>query len=172
MRLNDRVRKRLADQLAPDERIEATIALGNQLGTGSAASDGSARSSGSTALGTPYAQELGIDLADRRHRSDLMSAFCTVTGGRLLFHRTSPWSVRPKPGKLITEMPRDGVTLHYFDVGGLGLSNRVLHLHFPDGTRLLSATVLKATLRKQPFNDEPDLFVAAFGDDATRVDVD
>ena len=172
MRLNDRIRTRLADQLDPGERIEATIGLSNQIGTGSASSDGSHRQSGSTALGTPYAKERGIDLTDRRHRSDLMGAWCTLTDRRLLFHQPNPWKVRPTPGKLLTEMPRDGVTLHYFDVGGLGLSNRVIHLDFPDGTRLLSATMLKASLRKKNYNDEPELFVQAFGDRASLVDLD
>ena len=156
MRLNERVRDKLTDQLDPGEQIVATIALSNQIGTGSASSDGSARSSGRTALGTPYAQSLGIDLTDRR----------------MLFHQPNPWRVRPTPGKLLTEIPLDGVTLRYFDVGGLGLSNRVIHLDFPDGTRLLSATILKASLRKKNYHDEPDLFVQAFGDRATPVDVD
>ena len=172
MRLNDRIRKRLTDELAEGEQIVATIALSNQIGTGSASSDGSARQSGQTALSTPYARSRGIDLTDRRHRSDLMGALCTLTDRRMLFHQPNPWRVRPTPGKLLTELSLDGVTLHYFDVGGLGLSNRVIHLDFPDGTRLLSATILKASLRKNNYNDEPELFVQAFGDRATLVDVD
>lgn len=172
MRLNERARDKLTDQLDPGEQIVATVALSNQIGTGSASSDGSARSSGRTALGTPYARSLGIDLTDRRHRSDLMGALCTLTDRRMLFHKPNPWRVRPTPAKLLADIPLDGVTLHYFDVGGLGLSNRVFHLDFPDGTRLLSATILKASLRKQNYNDEPDLFVQAFGDRATLVDVD
>ncbi|MDW3216404.1 MAG: hypothetical protein R8G01_20605 [Ilumatobacteraceae bacterium] len=170
MRLNDRVRRRLTDQLAPGETIEAAVGLANQIGASSASSDGSVRASTSSALGTPYARALGIDLTDPRHRSDLMSSWCTITDRRLLFHEPHPWNIRPTPGKLITELPRGGVTLHYFDVGGLGLSNRVIHLDFPDGTRLVSATMLKATLRKRNYTDEPDLFVEAFGDHAHLVD--
>lgn len=172
MQLNERVRKRLAEELEPGEQIVATIGLANQIGTGSASSDGTARQSGSSALGTPYARERGIDLTDRRHRSDLLSSWCTLTDRRLLFHRPHPWKVRPTPGKLITEIPLDGVTVHYFDVTGLGLSNRVFHLDFPDGTRLLSATPLRATLRKKNYNDEPELFVEAFGTLASLVETD
>jgi hypothetical protein len=171
MRLNDRIREHVADELPDGEQIVAAVALSNQIGTVRASGDGAVRSSG-TALGTPYARSLGIDLTDRRHRSDLMGSLCTLTDRRMLFHEPHPWRVRPTPRRLLAEMPYDDVTLHYFDVGGFGLSNRVFHLDFPDGTRLLTATMLKASLRKQNYSDEPDLFVQAFGDRATAVDVD
>lgn len=172
MRLNDRIRKHVTDELVDGERIVATIGLSNQIGTSGASSDGVARTSGSTVLGTPYARSLGIDLTDRRHRSDLMGALCTLTDRRMLFHEPHPWRVRPTPRKLLADLPYSDVTLRYFDVGGLGLSNRVIHLDFPDGTRLLSATILRASLRKENYNDESDLFVQAFGDRATLVDAD
>lgn len=170
MRLNSRIRKRLVGEMRPDEQIVATVLLNNQIGTGSASSDGTARQSASSALGTAYARQLGLDLDNTLLRSHLLSSWCTLTDQRILFHRQKQMAIRPTPGELIEEQPIAETTLHYFDADGLGLSNRVLHFTFPDGTHLISATMLKATIRRTPFNDEPDLFVDAFGNDAHLVD--
>lgn len=171
MRTNDRVRKKIAATLDEGETILATVMLANELGVPTATPDGAVRSSGSTALGTAYAMNRGIDLDDPAHRSDLMSSFCTLTVRRILFHRRSHWTVRPTPtGEIAAEYPADAVSLRWFDAGGLGLSNRVFHFDFPDGKRLVSATMVKAKLRRRPFNDEPFLFVDAFGERALEVE--
>ena len=170
MRLNSRIRKRLANELHPGEQIISTVLLNNQIGTGSAASDGSHRQSANTALGTAYARRLGIDLDNPALRADLLSSWCTVTDRRIVFHRQKASAIRPTPGAFIEEHPLDGTTLHYFDAAGDALSNRVLHMTFPDGRQLISATMLKAAIRRKPYNDEPFLFVDAFGERATPVE--
>jgi hypothetical protein len=170
MKLNSRIRNRLADELRPDEQIVATVLLNNQIGTGSASSDGSFRQSSSSALGTAYARRLGLDLDNPLLRAQLLSSWCTVTDQRILFHRQKATAIRPTPGAPIEELPIAGTTVHHFDAAGLGMTNKVLHLTFPDGTQLISATMLKATLRREPFNDEPFLLIEAFGERATLVD--
>lgn len=169
MRLNSRIRGRLAGELHAGEQIAATVGLNNQIGTGSASSDGSMRGSGSSALGTAYARHLGLDLDDPRLRAALLSSWCTVTDRRIVFHRPKATAIRPTPGAFIEEHPLADTSLRYFDAAGLGLTNRVFHLSFADGTDLISATILKAQLRRKPYNDEPFLFVDAFGDRATEV---
>ena len=171
MKLNDRVRKHLADQLLPGETIVATIALNNQIGTPTANSSGSI-SGGSSALGTPYAVRMGIDLNDPWLRHQLLASWCTLTETRMLFHKPKASAIRPTPGDLIEEHSRDGVRLSWFDNKGYALDNRVFHFDFPDGTRVLSAAILKAKLRRKPYNDEPFLLVRAFGDHATEVSND
>lgn len=170
MRLNSRIRKRLADELQPGEEILATVLLNNQIGTGSAATDGTHRQSANSALGTAYARRLGIDIDNPVLRADLLSSWCTVTDRRIVFHRQKATAIRPTPGAFIEDYPVDGTAVRYFDADGVGLSNRVLHLTFPDGRELISATMLKASIRRKPFNDEPFLFVDAFGEQATPVD--
>lgn len=171
MKLNDRARSKIAADLAPGERVAATVLLANRIGTGSAHGDGTHRQGGS-ALATPYACRLGLDLTNPALRADLMNTWLTVTDHRLLFHRPKAMSIRPTPGALVDAIDRHGVLLHWFDAAGLGLSNRVVHLRFPDGRHLLSATMLKATLRRRPFDDEPFLLVDAFADAAVAVDHD
>ena len=171
MKLNERVRRIVAGELEPGEETLAVVGLGNQLGTGRVSSGGAVHGSGSTALGTPYAQAHGLDLDNPKLRADLLQSWMTVTDRRLLFHKPKQTSIRPTPGALIESIDRDGVLLHWFDVKGYGLSNRVIHLEFPDGRHLVSATMLKASLRRKPFNDEPFLLVEAFGVAATEVAV-
>ncbi len=120
--------------------------------------------------GTDYAARLGIDYSDPLLRSDLVASWGTVTPRRLVLHQQKQTAIRPRPGVFIEAIPIDGVVLRYFDAEGLGLSNRVLNLDFADGRRLLSATMLKATIRRKNFTAEPDLFVRAFGDRATEVE--
>ena len=50
--------------------------------------------------------------------------------------------------------------------------HRVLHFRFPDDTQLLTATIVRAGMRKKPYSDEPDLLIQAFGPAATRLDDD
>ncbi len=168
-RLNRRARERLSGALAPDEEIVAAVLLNYTIGTVGGSSDGSRRQAG-TVYSTQYAERRGIDFEDRRLRMDLVSTWCAVTPRRLLFHAQKQMAVRPTPGAFVAEVPMEGTDLRYFDTDGLGLSNRVLHLDFADGKHLLTATMLKASLRRKTYSDEPDLFVEAFGDRATRVD--
>lgn len=169
MKLNTRIRSRLARYLDEGEDIVATILLNYMVGTASASSDGTSKQS-SSILGSAYAERLGVDFSDPTLRADLLSSWCTLTDRRLLFHGLKKMAVRPTPADLIDALPREGVVLRWFDVDGLALSNRAIHLEFPDGRRLLSATMLKATVRRKPFNDEPELFVSAFGDQGQRVE--
>lgn len=168
MKLNQRARGAVAGDVEPHESILAVVLLANQIGTGSAHSDGSHRQGGS-ALGHPYARELGLDLDNPALRGMLINSWLTVTDHQLLFHRPKATSIRPTPGTLIERLDRAGVRLRWFDTAGLGLSNRVVHLELPDRTHVLSATMLKAQLRRKPFNDEPFLLVDAFGEMATEV---
>lgn len=167
METNDRARKVVAADLAPGEQILATVAMGPNLG---AASTVTSAAQGGTVFAGAYARARGIDYADRRLRADLVASWCTVTPDRLVFHAPNQLAIRPKPGKLIEAMPRDGVELAWFDTSGPSLSNRVLHLQLPDGRHVLSATLLKATLRRKRYNDEPELFVEAFGPAARQVE--
>lgn len=169
MKLNERVRRIVTDDLEPGERIRAVVGLANQIGTGRVSSGGTVHGSGSSALGTQYARDRGLDLDNPKLRADLLASWLTVTDRRLLFHRPKQTSIRPTPGDLIESIDRDGVRLHWFDAKGYGLSNRVFHFEFPDGRHLVAATMLKATMRRKPYNDEPFLLVEAFGDHAVEV---
>lgn len=142
--------------------------MANQIGAGGAAPDGTAIQGGSV-LGTAYARRLGLDLSTPALRGDLLRSWLTVTDRRLLFHRPKELAIRPTPGRLTEAMPRDGVRLHWFDVNALAVRNRVVHLVFPDGRHVLSATLLRATARRKPVSDEPRLLVEAFGPLAVHV---
>ena len=106
--------------------------------------DGTSHGSTSSALGTQYAKDRGLDLDNPKLRADLLASWMTVTDRRLLFHRPKQTSIRPTPGALIEAIDRAGVRLNWFDAKGYGLSNRVVHLEFPDGRHLVSATMLNA----------------------------
>ncbi|WP_158412100.1 hypothetical protein [Ilumatobacter nonamiensis] len=45
----------------------------------------------------------------------------------------------------------------------------MIHLQFPDGRHLLTGTLVRSRLRNKNSNDQPDLFVRAFGSAATEV---
>lgn len=167
MRTNDRARKKVAFHARPGESIRALIAL-NHMGPGWASSGGTVHSGGSL-FSTPYAQQLGVDFDDPRLRAALTTSWCAVVGDRLLFFAPSNTSIRPTPAGLVDEIPMAGTSLRWFDSAGLSVTTRVVHLDFPDDTRLLSATLLKARVRRKTYNDEPDLFVAAFGAAASQV---
>ena len=169
MKLNERVRRVVSDDLEPGEQLQAVVGLANQIGTGRVSSGGVVHGSGSSALGTQYAQDRGLDLDNPKLRADLLQSWMTVTDRRLLFHQPKQTSIRPTPGTLIESIDRGGIKLHWFDARGYGLSNRVIHLEFPDGRHLVSATMLKAALRRKTYNDEPFLLVDAFGHDADQV---
>ena len=169
MKLNDRVRKHLASELEPGETIVATVMLANTVGTGGARPSGGL-SSAATALGLPYAERHGIDLNDPRLRNHLLFSWCTLTEHRILFHKHKATSIRPTPGDLIEAHPRDGIRLSWFDTDGFALDNRIFHFDFPDETRLLASAILKARIRRKPYNDETFLFVEAMVAAATEVD--
>ena len=164
MRVNDRARRAVHDDLDADEQVAAILPLNIHLGGSS-----TDLSSGSSVLGSPYAEARGIDLDDPKLRADLLTIWCTVTGRRLLFHEPKQTSVRPTPGKLVDEVPLEATTLAWYDSSGAGTRHRVVHLTFPDGRHLLSGTLVKAPLRRKTYNDEAELFVRAFGERAAEV---
>ena len=167
MRLNDRIRKKLDGQLGGGATVDAVVLL-NHLGPGWASSSG-AVSSGGSILGSPYAVDRGIDLNDPTLRTGLLQSWCVVTGGELRFFHPSRTSVRPSPGKPADVIPLAGTTLDWFDDEGLATTSRVFHFRFGDGTQLLSASLVKARVKRRSYNDEPDLLVSAFGDAATEL---
>lgn len=168
MRLNDRVRKKLASMLDDDEIVRAAVLLSHM--SGGWASSGGVVHSGGSLLGSAYAVERGIDLDDPTLRAGLLQSWCVATDRELRFFRPSQTAVRPAPGKPADTISLEGTTLHWFDSEGLSTTNRVFHFRFADGTHLLSATMVKARLRRRPYNDEPDLLVAALGAAATRIE--
>lgn len=168
-RLNKRARKAVAGELG-GVPVESIVAL-SHLSGGGANSDGVV-GGGSSILGSSYAVERGIDLDDPRLRSDLLQTWCALTPNELVFFKASPWAVLPKPGTLVDRIDRAGTTLSWADTGGLSTVIRMIHLEFPDGRLLLTATLVRARLRPKNYNDEPDLFVAAFGPAAKEVAAD
>ena len=168
MKLNDSARKVVAKEI-PAGDLLAVVSLSQKLGIAGAHSDGSARS-GSTVYSHDYAVRQGIDHTTRGHRLDLADSWLTVTPTDLRFHGINQWSLRGKPKGHKETIDREGVSLHWFDTGGLSLVNRVLHFHFPDGTHLLTATILRAGVGKTPYTDEPDLLIQQFGDAAAQLD--
>lgn len=167
MDLNTRARKAVAGVVG-DQPVEAIVAFSHMSSVGGATHDGVV-TGGSSILGTRYAVDRGIDLADRRLRADLLQSWCAVTSNELVFCKPSQWAVRPKPGDLIDRFDRAGVTLRWTDISGLSTVIRMMHLEFPNSTHLLTATLVRSRIKKTNYNDEPDLFVQAFGSAATRL---
>ena len=170
MKLNDPARKVLAKEI-PGADLLAVVSLRQNVGVAGAHSDGTSRS-GSTVYSHPYAVRQGIDHTTRGHRLDLVDSWLTLTPTDLRFHGINQWSVRGTPKGHRETIAREGVTLDWFDTGALTLVNRVLHFHFPDGTHLLTATIVRSGIRKKPHSDEPDLLVRAFGAAATELEED
>lgn len=149
--------------------IEAIVACSHSSGF-SAAHDGIVRG-GSSILGSRYAVDRGIDLDDRRLRADLLQAWCVLTPTEMVFCTPSQWSVRPKPGPIVDRLARSGTTLRWADIVGLSSVSRMIHLEFADGRHLLTGTLVGSRIGTGNHNDEPDLFVRAFGSDAVEVDL-
>ncbi|MFK8024168.1 MAG: hypothetical protein AB8G26_09430 [Ilumatobacter sp.] len=167
MRLNDRVRSKLAPRLAPTDALRAVVLL-SHAGAGWASSGGVVHGGGSL-FSSAYAAQHGIDFDDPRLRAPLTQSWCAVTDDRLAFFAPSKTSVRPTPADEIDSIALAGTALRWFDSTQLSSTNRVFHFDFADGTRLLSATMYKARLRRRPYNDEHELFVQAFGVAAAEV---
>ena len=168
VKLNEPARKVFAQEL-PGEDLLAVLPLVQSMGAAGAHPDGTARS-GSTVYSHPYAVRLGIDHTTRGHRLDLVDSWLALTPTSLVFYGVNQWSLRGKPKGHRETIERAGVTLEWFDAGGLALVNRVLHFHFVDGRHLLAATMVRASARKKVHTDEPRLLVEAFGDAATELD--
>ncbi|MDW3217358.1 MAG: hypothetical protein R8F63_01985 [Acidimicrobiales bacterium] len=167
MKRNEPARKVLAKEI-PATDLLVVLPLSQKVGVAGASSDGAARS-GSTVYSLPYARGLGIDHTTRGHRLDLVDSWLVVTPTELRFYGINQWSLTGKPKGHRETIARDGVSLGWFDTNALTMVNRVLHFHFPDGTHLLSATMLRAGSSKKTYNDEPQLLVEQFGDAATEV---
>lgn len=168
MKRNDPARKVFAQEL-PGEELLAVLPLAQSMGSGGAHSDGTARS-GSTVYSHPYAVRHGIDHTTRGHRLDLVDSWLAVTPTDLVFYGVNHWSLRGKPKGHKETIAREGVTLEWFDTKGYTLVNRVLHFRFVDGTHLLAASMVRASLRKKVHSDEPRLLVESFGAAATELD--
>lgn len=165
-RLNVRARKSVADEVG-GVPIEAIVAFSHLSGAG-AASDGVVRG-GSSILGGRYAVERGIDLDDRRLRADLLQSWCALTAPEVVFCKPNPWSVRPRPGRLVARFERVGTTLRWAEIVGLSTVSGMVHLQFPDGSHLLTGILIRNRLRKKSYDDEFSLFIQAFGDAATEI---
>jgi hypothetical protein len=163
IKLNDRPRSTITTDLEPGEQIEAVVPRSLNVGAAGSSVDGTHCQAG-TVLGHPYAAALGLDLDNPALHGDLVNCWLTVTDRRLLFHRPKQTAVRPTPGELVDAMSREGVQLRWFDTGGFSMTSRVVHLELADGRHVLGAVGVKARLRRKPYNDEPFLLVAAFGD--------
>ncbi|MGB0114524.1 MAG: hypothetical protein WBP59_14990 [Ilumatobacteraceae bacterium] len=166
--LNDRARKAFGGEVG-SATIEAIVLFNHVSGAGSV-NDGAAHG-GRSILGHPYAVERAIDLDDPLLRADLLQCWCALTPTEMVFGKPNPWSVFPKPGRLIERIGRPGTTLRWAPVSGLNAITRMIHLEFPDGRHLLTATLVRGRLRRKDFTDEPNLFVEAFGPAATEVDL-
>lgn len=164
MKLDTRARA-VARELVDGEEVVAVVGLSTTFGGAGVHSDGTSRQA-STVYSTTYARERGIDQANRSVRLDLERTWLILTPTRLVFATPGSKRLRPVPKAVVEAIPRDGVSLTWFDAGP-----RALHFVFPDGRQLLVATQYRVPLRRAPFNDEPDLLVEAFGDAATQHQV-
>ena len=150
----------------PGAEIEAIVSFSHLSGSG--AYNGISHGGGSI-LATRYAIDRGIDLDDHRLRTDLLQSWCAITPTEILFCKPHQWSVRPKPGPLVARVERTGTALRWADNVSLGTVTRMMHLEFPDERHLLSATIVRAGIRRKNYSDEPDLFVEALGPCAVEV---
>ncbi len=165
MILNRRIRSKLTKLLPEGETIEATVALQTDLPTDSPHRPALTR----TCLRLPYCRSLGLDFDDPRFRGDLANTILTVTDHRVLFHAVKQSSVLPTPGAQVADEPRDSISLRWYDGDELSTA-RLLHLTFADGRELVQVTPRRGgTFIAKPLA-EPDLLVAAFGANATRVE--
>lgn len=169
-RLNKAARKTLAKAEPAVVDVASVINIGTTIGVGTGSSSGQVNA-GSSVFAHRYAVERGIDASSPDLRLLLCDAFVTVTPTQLLFHQFNVFAIRQLPKKLLATIDRAGVTLDWFDCPAAGMTARILHLRLPDGDQILGGAMYQAKLRRKTVSDELDLFVSAFGSDATQVEL-
>lgn len=160
MRLNERARKAIADDL-PGEQIVAIVQMVTQHAVSHSTQTGNVL--GKSILGTPYFVERDLNFSHPKCLHLLHDAWLTVTDRRLVFSKAKALGIRPKPGDQIQEAALGTSTLHWWDQGKRW---RVIHLEFDDGSWL--GQVTDRGSGRKPLA-EPDLLVEAWGDRAVEV---
>ncbi len=176
MKTNDRVRKLIIPDLAAGEELRAVVHLQRVAAEGSANRHGAiSTTQGGGDLEAQLLARHGYDpgpLAGvgEHERRDLVGSWMAVTDERLYFHApdTGFWVVKARPGELRATVDRSEVVgVEHADHTMTAMIWRVWLLRFHDGSWLLGHAPIGGRVRKNRFDDEADLAVAAFGDQAS-----
>ena len=166
MRINKRVRSKFVERIAPDRRIEAVIALQRALNAPGPL--------GGSGLEVSYLERENLveSLAPER---PVDQQWCVVTESRVLFFLKKAGGLRflATGGELMHELSRDEVSVAWGDYegGAPKLRVRLLAITCDDGRTTVQNTVLAAASREFNQSDEADMFVAAFGERASEIEL-
>lgn len=164
MKLNDRARKAVADDLQAGEQLLAIVQLVTRNKVKHSTQTGNVL--GGSVLGQPYFVDRQLNMDHPSSLPLLHDAWMTVTDRRLLFHKANPMAIRPKPGDLIHETTLGTSVLRWWNQDAIW---RVIHLEFDDGMWLGQAIGRGAGASMKKPLAEADLLVQAWGDRAIEV---
>ncbi len=176
MKTNDRVRGRVAADLAGGEEIRAIVHLQRVAAEGRPSSSGTISAThGGGELEAAMLERRGFDPGPvvghgEHERRDLVGSWLTLTDDRLYFHGpdTGFWVVKARPGELRATIDRrELVGVDHADHTMTAMIWRTWLLRFEDGTWLLGHSPIGGRVRKNRFDDEADLAVEAFGPKAS-----
>lgn len=176
MKTRDKIRKRVAPDLAPGDELRAVVHLQRVAAEGSANRHGAISTThGGGDLETAMLDRHGFDPGPvvghgGQERRDLVGSWMTVTDSRLYFHApdTSFWVVKPRPADLRATIERSELAaVDHADHTMTAMIWRTWLLRFRDGTWLLGHAPIGGRVRKNTFDDEADLVLASLGDQAT-----
>jgi hypothetical protein len=151
VKTNDRARRRFADLIAPDVRIEAVVLLKRLKGPNTA------KRSNVLAL---YIDRYGLTNTLGSH-SMLGDQWLVLTEHRFLLFAKRGGGIVTRIGPLEHALHRTDVELQWADFTEATLHKRLLHLTTTDHRMNISQTVVT--------NDEADLLVQAVGDRSREI---
>lgn len=176
MKLKEKIRTRVAPDLAAGDELRAVIHLQRTAAEGSANRHGAISTNhGGGELEDAMLARHGFDPGPvvghgERERQDLVGSWLTITDDRLYFHGpdTGFWVMKPRPGELRATVERSElVSVEHADHTMTAMIWRTWLFRFADDTWLLGHSPIGGRVRKNSFDDEADLAVAAFGPKAS-----
>lgn len=175
MKTKDKIRARVTPGLAPGDTLRAVVHLLRTAAEGTPSRTGAITAThGGGDVEAAMLDRYGFDPGTvagtgERERRDLVDSWLTVTDDRLYFHApdTSFWVVKPRPAGLRATVERGEVIgVDHADHAMTAMIWRTWLFRFTDGTWLLGHSPIGGRVRKNSFDDEADLAVAALGDQA------
>ncbi len=176
MKTRDKIRARVAPDLASGETLRGVVHLQRVAAEGTASRTGAITSThGGGDLESAMLDRYGFDPGPvagtgERERRELVGSWLTVTDERLYFHApdTSFWVVKPRPAELRATVDRsDLVGVDHADHTMTAMIWHTWLFRFTDDTWLLGHSPIGGRVRKNTFDDEADLVLASLGDQAT-----
>lgn len=175
MKLKDKIRKRVAPDLAAGDELRAVVHLQRTAAEGSPSRSGAIRTThGGGDLESAMLERYGFDPGPvvghgEQERQGLVGSWMTVTDDRLYFHApdTGFWVLKPRPAELRAAVERSELAgVDHADHTMTAMIWRTWLFRFHDGTWLLGHSPIGGRVRKNTFDAEADLAVAALGDQA------